>query len=229
MKIVFIVWNELYLQHILHSEIRYYNMCYTTHNSAELAKLATRFNINPKYSLDYAPSGVNVGFAFPQMPVIRSQERDRLTMMTWGLMPSWSQDFDFRRNTLNARVETIDEKPSFRSYVQNRCLILVDGFYEWQWLDSKGKEKKKYFLSAMDGEPYAIAGIYHPWINKQSGEIIDGFSVVTAAANEQMSRIHNSKNRMPIVLHRTNEQAWLDGGDMNQFLNIPLLKEEVMN
>src|SRR5690606_6603281 len=81
------------------------------------------------------------GFTHPFMPIIVDKRPDIITGANWGLLPTWAKDTSFQKNTLNARIETLDEKPSFRNSIENRCLIPATNFYEWQWLDEKGKQK----------------------------------------------------------------------------------------
>jgi putative SOS response-associated peptidase YedK len=133
-------------------------------------------------------------------------------------LPSWSNDQKFRINTLNARIETLSEKPSYKSYLNNRCLILVDAFYEWKWLDEKGKTKKQYEITLQDNSPFAIAGIYNTWTNKLTGEILNTYSIITTEAKELMAEIHNTKKRMPVILTPNNEKLWLGGNNIMQFV-----------
>ena len=127
----------------------------------------------------------------------------------WGVIPSWCQDDSIRKNTLNARVESLHEKPSFRNYVQNRCLVLATGYYEWRWLDDKGKAKQKFEIHHASAEAFAFAGLYAHW-HEASGLLRKTFTIVTTAANKQMEYIHNTKKRMPLMLNPGDEDAWLD-------------------
>jgi len=135
----------------------------------------------------------------------------------WGLIPFWSKDDNIKRATLNAKVETLSEKPSYRNSTKKRCLVIADGFYEWQWLDPKGKEKQKYLIRAKDQEIFALAGIYSHWTDKSTGEEKDTFSIVTTEANELMAEIHNNKKRMPIVLRKEDQRRWLLKEDYSAF------------
>ena len=130
------------------------------------------------------------------------------------MIPHWAKDDSIRKNTLNARSETIHEKPSFRQVVNNRCLVLSDGFFEWQWLDEKGKKKQKYEITLPSNELFAFAGLWSEWVDKTTGELINSYAILTTEANETMSRIHNSKKRMPMILSRDNERGWINGGEM---------------
>jgi len=92
--------------------------------------------------------------------------------------------------------------------------LLADGFYEWQWLDEKGKQKQKYELTLPDNELFAFAGLYSEWVDKSTGEIINSYTILTTEANELMSKIHNTKKRMPVILSADNEKNWLHGHDL---------------
>lgn len=185
-------------------------MCFTILQTSKAVKLENRFQAKFEHQDDYKPSGGTVnGFAFPYLPIITQDKKEVISLFQWGLLPSWTKDINFRKNTLNARVETVYEKPSFKSSVNNRCLILIDGFYEYHWLDPKGTAKQKYLMSFCDDEPFALGGLWNTWTDRNTGEVVPTFSILTTEANEQMAEIHNSKKRMPIILTKENEQAWL--------------------
>ncbi|MCK9310711.1 MAG: SOS response-associated peptidase [Bacteroidales bacterium] len=161
------------------------------------------------------------GFQHPETPVVTSVEPERLQLMHWGLIPRWARDTSIQDSTLNAKIETLTEKPSFKAYTENRCLIYADGFYEWQWLDPKGKHKQKYFIRLEDEHPFCFAGLWNRWKDPSTGLSRSTYTIITTEANELLSRIHNSKQRMPIVINPNNEQDWLSQGNirmMNDFL-----------
>lgn len=185
-------------------------MCFYTKQSKSAFQLEQRFNAKFENSNLYIPSYYN-GFQFPKTPIITNKETDKIQLFNWGLIPYWAKDDSIKKNTLNARIETIIEKPAFRNSINNRCLILADGFYEWQWLDEKGKEKQKFLLLLPNNEAFAFAGIWNEWYNKQTNEMIKTYTILTTIANELMSKIHNSKNRMPVILSQDNEIEWLNG------------------
>jgi putative SOS response-associated peptidase YedK len=151
----------------------------------------------------------NVGFVFPRLQVLTNNAEKPIQEMEWGLLPSWTRDRTLQKNTLNARLETLKEKASFRSYVNNRCLIPADSFVEWQWLDPKGKVKQKYRIR-VKGEPwFTFAGIYSNWADPEIGEIIPTFTIITREAEGIMREIHNTKLRMPMIVSRSERDAWL--------------------
>ena len=131
-----------------------------------------------------------------------------LKSLRWGLVPSWAKDPSIGNRMINARAETVAEKPSFRAaYRKRRCLVLADGFYEWH-TESTGKTP--YFISLGDGSPFAFAGLWEHWHYKDSDETLYSATLITVAANEFMSALHH---RMPIVLDPARADAWLAGGD----------------
>jgi len=188
-------------------------MCFHSKQSKSAQELKQRFKANFKDEHLYQPSIYN-GFQYPKTPIITNKQPNEIQLFNWGLIPFWAKDDSIKKNTLNARIETINEKPSFRNSVNNRCLVLADGFYEWQWLDEKGKQKQKYELTLPDNELFAFAGLYSEWVDKSTGEIINSYTILTTEANELMSKIHNTKKRMPVILSADNEKNWLHGHDL---------------
>jgi putative SOS response-associated peptidase YedK len=186
-------------------------MCYTIKQTANERLLEGRFRARVKYPQQLEQIEKSSGFAFPLVPVVTNKEMDSIHLYHWGLILHWAKDKELRKNTLNARIETIEEKPSFRSYVKNRCLVLIDGFYEYQWQDPKGKVKKPFLMTMPDGEPFALGGLFSHWTDKTSGDMLSTFTILTMDANEQMAEIHNTKKRMPLILRRDTEMDWLEG------------------
>jgi len=139
---------------------------------------------------------------------IRRDEQDvaELTKLRWGLVPFWARDPTIGNRMINARAETVAEKPSFRAaYKKRRCLILADGFYEWH---TKGGVKIPYFISLASGEPFAFAGLWENWQSKETDESLQTATIVTMAANDFLSKLHQ---RMPLVLEPDSAGRWLDG------------------
>ena len=132
------------------------------------------------------------------------------------------KDNSIRKYTLNAKIETLQEKPSFRNVIDNRCLIITDGFYEWQWLDPKGKRKQKHLITLPENQLFTFGGLWSEWIDKETGEIVNSYSIVTTEANAFMAEIHNSKKRMPVILTKENETSWLRGEALNDFKHIEI-------
>jgi len=149
------------------------------------------------------------GFVHPKLPIVKS---DGVFLYEWGLIPLWAKDTvvakDISNKTLNAIGETVFEKPSFRnSIVSKRCLLGINGFYEWR--DFNGK-KYPYHVRAKGDELFSLGCIYENWVDKSTGEIRNTFSIITTPANSMMEKIHNLKKRMPLIISRNDEGKWVD-------------------
>ena len=126
-------------------------------------------------------------------------------MMRWGLVPFWAKEASIGYKMINAKGETITEKPSFRKpFKEKRCLVLGDGFYEWNKPDKKNKIPFRFVLKSRD--PFAFAGLWDAWKTPE-GEMLLSFTIITTTANELMEPIHD---RMPVILHEKDEGMWLD-------------------
>lgn len=187
-----------------------------------ISKVENRFNAKVDKPDNFLQSDYIVGFEYLNVPIILDSKPEIInTNYHWGLVPSWSKDIDFRKNTLNARIETLEEKPSFKNITQNRCLVIASSFFEWRWLDDKGKSKEKYQIYSSESETFAFAGLYDTWVNKIDGKQYNSFSIVTTQANEQMNYIHNHKGRMPVMLKKGDEQEWLNTNNKTQDFIFP--------
>lgn len=149
-------------------------------------------------------------FRFPDHPLVCIDDPTRFRYVRWGLVPHWVKDSKkadgMRPMTLNARSETVFEKPSFRHAVlENRCLIPVDGFFEYREVNGK---KFPYHIKMSDGRLFSMAGIYDEW-TLPSEKTERTFSIVTTEANPLMERIHNTKKRMPVILTVEDERIWM--------------------
>lgn len=187
-------------------------MCSHISLSKNTEQLEKRFKANFKNKFAYKPIFHASGFTFPKWPVIKNTEKDKIDLLSWGLVPDWFSDTTqlnhFRIGTLNARSEEMFEKPSYKKSAQSkRCLVLSDGFYEWMTFN---KQKYPHFIHLKDNEPFAMAGIWDEWKNQQTGDLIETFSILTCEANPLMSRIHNIGKRMPVILTPETESLWLD-------------------
>ena len=156
------------------------------------------------------------GFTHPEILIYTDRSPYFPEVATWGLVPHWVKDNEQRKkqwnNTLNARGETIFEKPSFRTAAKNnRCIVYVDGFYEHHHF---GGKTYPYFIYSKNKEPLALAGLWSEWKDPETGGIINTFSIVTTEANTMMERIHNNPKleqpRMPLILPRELENQWLN-------------------
>jgi putative SOS response-associated peptidase YedK len=155
---------------------------------------ATNLSYTPRYNI--APSQ-------PVLTLIDAQER-RAGFLRWGLVPSWAKDPSIGDRMINARAETVAEKPSFRRALQKRrCLVLANGFYEWR---KEGKKKTPLFIALKSQEPFGFAGLWETW-KSSTGEVMHSCTIITTTPNALMESIHN---RMPVILPRAAEEAWLD-------------------
>jgi len=134
-------------------------------------------------------------------------EQDReLVMLRWGLVPSWAKDSAIGNRMINARAETVAEKPSYRvAFRHRRCVVLADGFYEWH---REGDVKTPYFISLASGEPFALAGLWESWKDRKSDESMQTTTLITTAANDFMQPLHH---RMPVILQSETANEWLSG------------------
>jgi putative SOS response-associated peptidase YedK len=167
--------------------------------------LGSRFGVSGQMPLFEAAYNITPGSS---VPVITAQSPNRASLMRWGLVPSWAQDPQVGFRTINARAEGIEDKPSFRKPIRSqRCLVPVDGFYEWQKVSREGKEEKiPHFIHLLDQRTFAFAGLYDLWRDEE-GKELSTFTIVTTGPNELMVTIHN---RMPVILPREDEPLWLD-------------------
>ena len=195
-------------------------MCYSTSIDKEVKDLEIHFKRKLKQERLFVKMDTNLGFIHNFTPILSNDESQFITMAQWGLLPTWAKDRSFQANTLNARIETLTEKPTFKPYLNNRCLIIADGFYEWQWLDSKGKNKQKYCITIPNKEIFTFAGLYADRFDTATNETYRTYTIVTNEANELMAQIHNTKKRMPIILPPEYESHWLGNGKLDDFINI---------
>lgn len=182
-------------------------MCYSVKAISELGQLAKAFKApkNLPEQEGYHPSEKISGFAHPLLPVITQEDPAQIQLFRWGLIPTWAREDkadELAKMTLNAREESIFEKPSFKDSIgSKRCLLLIDGFYEWR---HEKKEKIPYYITLADGKPFALGCIYSVWKGQPT------FSIVTTKANPLMEYIHNTKKRMPLVLSHDEERRWIN-------------------
>lgn len=184
-------------------------MCYHTKQTKGAKEVENRFKAKfAAISLFQPQQSIN-GFDFPSIPIIIDLTPKIITHYNWGLIPTWEKEPAIQKHNLNARVETVSEKPSFKNSVNKRCLVIANGYFEWEWLDPKGKIKQKYEIGLPNEELFAFAGLYSHWVNKDTGEITNTFTIVTTEANPLLAEIHNTKKRIPIILKKDDEARWL--------------------
>jgi putative SOS response-associated peptidase YedK len=160
--------------------------------ACEIPPLEPRYNVAPTQMVA----------AVRQDP--ESRQRQFLTLR-WGLIPSWAKDASIGSRMINARAETIADKPAFRAaFRRRRCLVLADGYYEWT---KRGGTKQPYYFRRRDEQPFALAGVWETWRDKSTEQEIQSCTVITTEANELSRPIHD---RMPVILSPRNYRDWID-------------------
>lgn len=177
-----------------------------------------------RFTLSASPEELEELFDLPEAPIVtpryniaptqpvgvvridpQSKARE-WTFMQWGLVPSWAKDPGIGAQLINARAETVQEKPSFRSaFKRRRCLVPASGFYEWQRLE---KGKQPYYITMSDGSPFAIAGLWEHW-EGNDGSALSTCTLLTTDPNELMEKLHN---RMPVIVAPEDYAMWLGNG-----------------
>ncbi len=151
-----------------------------------------RYNIAPTQSVAAVRHGAD-------------NERE-LVALRWGLIPFWAKDPSIGNRMINARAETVAEKPSYRNaYKHRRCVVLADGFYEWR---KEGGGKTPYFISLASGKPFGLAGLWENWTDRETGESVQTTTLITTDANDFMAPLHH---RMPVILEPGTAGDWLAG------------------
>jgi putative SOS response-associated peptidase YedK len=159
------------------------------------------------------------GYDHLPTPIITAGEPEKFKLFRWGLIPFGMREKDkamiLRTKTLNCISEEMyDDKFSFRSAVKNeqRCLIPVNGFFEWRWLDQEGTVKIPYYVTFRDGKVRSMAGLYSRWEDPETGEFYYSYTVLTTKANTILDYVHNNKKRMPVFIAPEDEKTWLSKG-----------------
>lgn len=187
-------------------------MCFHKSLAVSAPELEARYEATMPAAANFGPVYHVNAYQFPAWPILTHQESGQFQMMRWGLIPRWTKSGDdaaeIRTRTINARSETIYDKPSFRSAAQGgkRCLIPVTGFYEWHTLGSK---KFPFYITMTDQKITSIAGLWDEWPDPETGELSRTYTLLTTDANPLLAAIHNSKKRMPCLLTPDAEHAWL--------------------
>ncbi len=168
----------------------------------------------------------NIAPTQPVVVVVNDDGFREARPMRWGLIPSWSKDEKIGARLINARSETVAEKPSFRAaFKRRRCLIPADGFYEWKKLSAKAKQP--YFIGMKNGDPFAFAGLWEQWTGPDE-KPVESCTIITTEANELLADLHN---RMPVILAEEDYDRWLDpkvqDADALQSLMVPYPAKEM--
>jgi len=195
-------------------------MCYHAAVAATYAQLEDHYqkpfegDLFPSFTAKSDVVGYHFnGFSFPYMPLIGSNKRGIIQSAQWGLIPAWTNNLQqanlLRAQTLNAKSETVFEKPSFKNSIQSqRCLIPVTGFYEWQM--QANKTRLPFYIFLPKQAVFSLAGISSDWFSQSENKWYKTFSILTVDANTLMAQIHNSKMRMPCILTKEQEENWIN-------------------
>lgn len=164
------------------------------------------------------PFSYNIAPTHEVLAVIRYENNKKLGKPHWGLVPSWAKDLSGAGKLINARSETVDEKPSFKNaFAKRRCLILADGFYEWQKTE---RTKQPWYFRLPSGKPFGFAGLWEVWKNSK-GQKYNSCTILTTIASESVKHVHD---RMPVILLPDAVSNWLnpdthDVGQLKEILN----------
>jgi len=208
-------------------------MCYRVSNRASTSDLTLRFNARFDDDL-HVPYYHKSAFSRSELPIITAEDPHKFQFFQWGLIPHWHTNLEKAQAGMiqcaNGRGEELKQKPSYRDAWKGgqRCLVPTTGFFESHTVKNptgKGKsESIPYFISVNDEPIFALGGLYNVWADKATGELYSTFNVLTVEANPLMKRIHNSKERMPLIIPRSEESTWLSSdlkGDSALFLIKP--------
>ncbi len=140
--------------------------------------------------------------------IVLDESPHEFSELRWGLIPVWAKDTKIAAQCINARCETVDVKPAFRTaFKKRRCLVPADGFFEWQ--QTSPKTKQPYNIGLKSGEPFAFAGLWESWNDPETREEVRTFSIITTTPNELTAPIHD---RMPVILPMERRKVWLEPG-----------------
>jgi putative SOS response-associated peptidase YedK len=171
--------------------------------ASRVARLLEKYKLEAHYNA--APS--------QPLPIVTSDKPDQVQLFSWGLVPHWSKDGNSKIKPINARAETLLEKPSFRELIASkRCLVPADGFYEWR---KTGAGKVPYRFLLKSEELFSFAGLWDQWVDTEIGVLLNTFTIITTQANVLIKPTHD---RMPVMLAPEKEEAWLDENSSNKLV-----------
>ena len=169
----------------------------------DLSVIVETFRIG-EVAAEYQPES-NISPGRQISAVIRDEDVNKLVRFRWGLIPSWAKDPSIGNRMFNARAETLAEKPSFKqAFRKRRCLIVADGFYEWQ---KSGRTKQPFYFSLRSEEPFGFAGLYETWMGPDRQQV-HSCTIITTEPNDLIRPIHD---RMPVILPKDREADWIGG------------------
>ena len=194
-------------------------MCgrYTLHKKAEA--LASRYKLDPipddlRENYNVAPGHL--------MPIIVEEDgKQQLKMMKWGFVPVWAKDTKIGYKLINARDDTIFEKPMWRSAIlKKRCIVPADGFYEWKRPKDTKEQKQPFYIHPAQQDIFSMAGVWSAWKDAE-GRTLETYSIITTNPNKEMRAVHD---RMPVILHKKDEADWLESSSVARVAVEPLLR-----
>jgi len=178
----------------------------------EFREIKVRFNLGGDLPL-FKPR-YNIAPSQPAPIIANLDGENRVEMLRWGLVPSWAKEPSIGNRMINARAETLAEKPSFkRLLTHRRCLVLADGFYEWR---KEGRGKVPMWFKLKGGEPFVFAGLWDSW-KQPDGESLRTYTIVTTEPNQALAPIHN---RMPVMLSYRDALDWVSGDEIDHALSL---------
>lgn len=188
--------------------------------------LLSEFDIQKAFDKEYYEESYNIAPTHHIVSIINDGTKNRMGYLKWGLIPSWAKDDKMASKMINARSETVDEKPSFKkSFYQRRCIIPIDSFYEWK---RDGKVRTPMRIKMKDDSLFAVAGLWDTW-KAPSGEAIHTCTILTTEPNELMADIHD---RMPVILPKEKRSIWLNpsihDNEQLKTLLVPYVADEMM-
>ena len=172
----------------------------------DIGSIARAFDVPVPDALKVQPR-YNVAPSQNILTLIREKDTapTHLALLRWGLIPAWAKDESIGNRMINARAESLAEKPSFKRLLNSkRCLVIADGFYEWK-SEPGSKQKTPMYITLEDDEPFTFAGLWDTWHNP-AGEALQTCTIITTDPNEVMASIHN---RMPVIIPSAAREEWL--------------------
>ncbi len=185
-------------------------MCGRFTNKAKPEQIKKEFKIGRISPKIFEPR-YNIAPTQPSTAVLESGGERTIENLQWGLIPSWAKDDSFAGKLINARAESLAEKPSFRNaFRHRRCIIPASGFYEWSKKGAGAKQPFYFYLK--DKEVFGFAGLFEEWTDKETGEVLETCAIITTEANEILEPVHD---RMPVILRPEFYDEWLDSKESN--------------
>ena len=191
-------------------------MCGRFVRTTPIPKIVTSFRVKQVASPEPGPS-YNIAPTH-EIIIVNNEGVKQLALCRWGFLPSWAKDPSIGNNMINARAETVADKPAFRyAFKKQRCLVIADGFYEWK---KEGNRKLPMYIRLSSGAPFGFAGLYNVWTSPAGDEMCT-CTIITTTANDLVKPIHE---RMPVIIPKDKEDLWLDPSVQDKEELLPLLK-----